>query len=123
MCLFPPILLSGVFKVNTTCLQEMIGDDLSGCFAGSEAGSVPIPKETEIKGISTTPPRILHVFPSQSVSPIPIQFITIPDTSRYQVVQLSSSPPLLGLPIPNTATTPTYIIGEFIHKGNPGRPK
>ncbi|XP_072224242.1 MHC class II transactivator [Leuresthes tenuis] len=77
---------------------------------GSEAGSVPIPNKTEMTGVSTTPQRILHVFPSQSVSPIPIQFITIPDTSRYQVVQLSSSPPLLGLPIPNTATTPTYII-------------
>ncbi|XP_075311108.1 MHC class II transactivator isoform X2 [Odontesthes bonariensis] len=76
---------------------------------GTEAGSAPMPKEI-MTGLSTTPPRILHVFPSQSMSPIPIQFITIPDTSRYQVVQLSSSPPLLRLPLPNTATTPTYII-------------
>lgn len=57
--------------------------------------------------LSTTPPRILHLHPS-------IQFITIPDTPGYQVVQtLRFSPPVIRLPIPNAAAAPTYILGEL----------
>ncbi|CAK6963321.1 MHC class II transactivator isoform X2 [Scomber scombrus] len=68
---------------------------------GSDMGSEPIPAETA--GLSTSPPRILQ-FHS------PIQFITIPDTPGYQVVQtLSLSPPVI-LPLPNTAAAPTYIF-------------
>ncbi|XP_078017306.1 uncharacterized protein ciita isoform X2 [Epinephelus lanceolatus] len=52
----------------------------------------------------STPPRILHLHPS-------IQFITIPDNPGYQVVQtLSLSPPVITLPLPNTAAAPTYIL-------------
>ncbi|MED6291390.1 hypothetical protein CHARACLAT_023105, partial [Characodon lateralis] len=64
-----------------------------------------------MRGLSTTPPGILHVFPSQSANPIPIQLITIPDSPAYKVVQLSSSPsPLIRLPLPNTSAMPTYIF-------------
>ncbi|XP_044188122.1 MHC class II transactivator isoform X1 [Thunnus albacares] len=69
---------------------------------GSDTGSEPSPAETA--GLSTPSPRILHLHPS-------IQFITIPDTPGYQVVQtLSLSPPVIRLPLPNTAATPTYIF-------------
>ncbi|KAM4716422.1 uncharacterized protein ciita [Anableps anableps] len=76
---------------------------------GADA-EVQIPAEP-MRGLPTTPPGNLLVFPSQSANSIPIQFITIPDTSAYKVVQLSSSPPpLIRLPLPNTAATPTYIF-------------
>ncbi|XP_068435050.1 MHC class II transactivator [Clinocottus analis] len=59
----------------------------------------------ETTGLSATPPRVVHVHPSS------IQFITIPDTSAYQVVgTLRLSHPVLRLPIPNTAAAPTYIL-------------
>uniref|UniRef100_A0A087XW68 Class II major histocompatibility complex transactivator n=1 Tax=Poecilia formosa TaxID=48698 RepID=A0A087XW68_POEFO len=59
------------------------------------------------------------MFPPQSANSIPIQFITIPDPSAYKVVQLSSSPPpLIRLPLPNTAATPTYI---FVPNPSPTR--
>ncbi|XP_039979858.1 MHC class II transactivator isoform X2 [Xiphias gladius] len=66
----------------------------------TDAGSEP----AETAGLTTTPPKILHFHPS-------IQFITIPDAPGYQVVQaLRLSPPVIRLPLPNTATTPTYIL-------------
>ncbi|XP_074553001.1 MHC class II transactivator [Halichoeres trimaculatus] len=69
---------------------------------GTDTGSEPSP--AEITSIPTSPPRILHLHPS-------IQFITIPEAPRYHVVQtLSISPPVLGLPLPNTAAAPTYIL-------------
>uniref|UniRef100_A0A3B3CMI5 Class II, major histocompatibility complex, transactivator n=1 Tax=Oryzias melastigma TaxID=30732 RepID=A0A3B3CMI5_ORYME len=43
-----------------------------------------------------------------------IQFIAIPENSGYQLVQLP--PPnssVIRLPLPNTPTTPTYILGKF----------
>ncbi|XP_029292596.1 MHC class II transactivator isoform X2 [Cottoperca gobio] len=62
------------------------------------------PSSEETAGLSSTPPRILHFHPS-------IQFITIPDTPACQVVQtLSLSPPVIRLPLPNTAATRTYIL-------------
>ncbi|XP_051244935.1 MHC class II transactivator isoform X1 [Dicentrarchus labrax] len=64
---------------------------------GTDTGSQP----AEMAGLSTTPPRILHLPPS-------IQFITIPDNSAYQVVQtLGFSSPVISFP--NTAA-PTYIF-------------
>ncbi|XP_041829501.1 MHC class II transactivator isoform X2 [Melanotaenia boesemani] len=71
--------------------------------------SVPVPKEA-VKDLPTPPTKIIHVIPSQPTTPIPIQFLAFPDTSRYQVVQLSSSPPVIRLPLPNTPATPTYIF-------------
>ncbi|XP_032393543.1 uncharacterized protein ciita isoform X2 [Etheostoma spectabile] len=57
----------------------------------------------ESVGLSPTQP-ILHIHPS-------IQFITIPDSPAYQVVQaLRLSPPVIGLPLPNTPATPTFIL-------------
>ncbi|KAM4534840.1 MHC class II transactivator [Fundulus diaphanus] len=77
---------------------------------GADAEAVPVPAEP-VKGFSSTPPGILQVFPSQSTSPIPIQFITIPDSSAYKVVQLSSPPPpLIRLPLHSAAVMPTYIF-------------
>ncbi|XP_038552244.1 MHC class II transactivator isoform X2 [Micropterus salmoides] len=68
----------------------------------SGTGSDSSPAATA--GLSTTPPRIVHLHPS-------IQFITIPDTPQYQVVQtLRLSPPVIRFPLSNTATTPTYIL-------------
>lgn len=68
---------------------------------GSELSSA------ETAGLSTPLRRILHLHPS-------IQFITIPETQGYQVFQtLSLSPPVIRLPLPNTAATPTYILGEL----------
>ncbi|XP_075942616.1 uncharacterized protein ciita isoform X1 [Anarhichas minor] len=69
---------------------------------GTDTGSEPSSAETA--GLSTTPPRILHLHPS-------IQFVPIPDTPAYQVVRtLRLSHPLIRLPLPNTAATPTYIL-------------
>ncbi|KAM7386585.1 hypothetical protein PAMA_009274 [Pampus argenteus] len=69
---------------------------------GSDPGAEPSP--AEMADLTTTPPKILHFHPS-------IQFITIPETPRYQVVQtLSLSPPVIRLPLPNAAATPTYIF-------------
>ncbi|XP_047215787.1 MHC class II transactivator-like [Girardinichthys multiradiatus] len=77
---------------------------------GADAETMPVPTEP-MRGPSTTPPGIVHVFPSQSSNPIPIQLITIPDSPAYKVVQLSSSPsPLIRLPLPNTSAMPTYIF-------------
>nr|XP_033945082.1 MHC class II transactivator isoform X2 [Pseudochaenichthys georgianus] len=68
------------------------------------------PSSAETAGLSTTPPRILHLHPS-------IQFITIPDTPSCQVVRsLRLSPSVITLPITNTAATPTYI---FVPAGSP----
>ncbi|XP_042360913.1 MHC class II transactivator isoform X2 [Plectropomus leopardus] len=62
------------------------------------------PSSAEMVVVPTTPPKILHLHPS-------IQFITIPDTPAYQVVQTVRLPPsVIGLPLPNTAATPTYIL-------------
>lgn len=72
---------------------------------GSVTHSEPSP--TDMADLSTTPPRILQLHH-------PIQFIAIPDTPGYPIVQaLSFSPPVIGLPIPNSAATPTYILGKF----------
>ncbi|KAM6905466.1 MHC class II transactivator [Xenentodon cancila] len=68
---------------------------------------MPVPAQT-MTGLCTTPPKILHVYSSQSAAPIPIQFITIPDTSGYRLVQLASPPPVIRLS--NTAAAPTYIL-------------
>ncbi|KAM7372233.1 hypothetical protein PAMP_009414 [Pampus punctatissimus] len=77
---------------------------------GSDTGVEPSP--AEIADLTTTPQRILHFHPS-------IQFITIPETPRYQVVQtLSLSPPVIRLPLPNAAATPTYI---FVPSPSPPR--
>ncbi|XP_032443131.1 MHC class II transactivator isoform X1 [Xiphophorus hellerii] len=82
----------------------------------AEAASVPA---EPVGCLPTTPPGNLLVFPPQSANSIPIQFITIPDPSAYKVVQLSSSPPpLIRLPLPNTAATPTYI---FVPNPSPTR--
>uniref|UniRef100_A0A8D3A7J6 Class II major histocompatibility complex transactivator n=1 Tax=Scophthalmus maximus TaxID=52904 RepID=A0A8D3A7J6_SCOMX len=70
---------------------------------GTDAESEPNPEKTGV-GLTTTPPRILHLHPS-------IQFITIPDAPGYQVIQtVRLSPPVIRLPLPNTAATPTYIF-------------
>lgn len=72
---------------------------------GSVTHSEPSP--TDMADLSTTPPRILQLHH-------PIQFIAIPDTPGYPIVQtLSFSPPVIGLPIPNSAATPTYILGKL----------
>uniref|UniRef100_UPI0037E7D497 MHC class II transactivator isoform X1 n=2 Tax=Semicossyphus pulcher TaxID=241346 RepID=UPI0037E7D497 len=69
---------------------------------GTDTGSEP--SSAERVGFSTTPQRILHLHPS-------IQFITIPDAPGYHVVRtVNLSPPVIGLPLPNTAATPTYIF-------------
>ncbi|XP_041673297.1 MHC class II transactivator isoform X2 [Cheilinus undulatus] len=69
---------------------------------GTDTGSEPT--SAEITATPTTPPRIVRLHPS-------FQFITIPEAPGYHVVQtLSLSPPVLGLPLPNTATSPTYIL-------------
>ncbi|XP_031718117.1 MHC class II transactivator isoform X2 [Anarrhichthys ocellatus] len=69
---------------------------------GTDTGSKPSSAETA--SLSTTPPRILHLHPS-------IQFVPIPDTPACQVVRtLRLSHPLITLPLPNTAATPTYIL-------------
>ncbi|XP_070704749.1 MHC class II transactivator [Pempheris klunzingeri] len=61
-------------------------------------------KPVETEGLSITPPRIVHLHPS-------IQFITIPDNPQYQLIQtVRLSPPVITLPLPNTAATPTYIL-------------
>uniref|UniRef100_A0A3B3UC24 Class II, major histocompatibility complex, transactivator n=1 Tax=Poecilia latipinna TaxID=48699 RepID=A0A3B3UC24_9TELE len=88
------------------------GNNLTWCrFADAEAVSVPA---ESVGCLPTTPPGNLLMFPPQSANSIPIQFITIPDPSAYKVVQLSSSPPpLIRLPLPNTAATPTYIFGDL----------
>ncbi|XP_026181000.1 MHC class II transactivator isoform X2 [Mastacembelus armatus] len=52
--------------------------------------------------LSTTPPRILRFVPHN------FPFITFPGTPGVQVVRLS--PPLIRLPLPSTAATPTYIF-------------
>ncbi|XP_065820720.1 MHC class II transactivator isoform X1 [Labrus bergylta] len=62
------------------------------------------PSSPKLASHSTTPQRVLHLQPS-------IRFITIPEAPRYHVVQtLSLSPPVIGLPISNTAATPTYVF-------------
>ncbi|KAL6102509.1 ciita [Pungitius sinensis] len=62
------------------------------------------PRSAETAGLSAPPPRILHLHPS-------IQFIPIPDAAAYQVVRaLRVSHPVINLPLPNTAATPTYIL-------------
>ncbi|RVE69296.1 hypothetical protein OJAV_G00076330 [Oryzias javanicus] len=64
-----------------------------------------------------TPPKILRFYPPSPAAPIPIQFIAIPENSRYQLVQLP--PPnssVIRLPLPNTPTTPTYIL---VHADSP----
>ncbi|XP_040918988.1 MHC class II transactivator isoform X2 [Toxotes jaculatrix] len=69
---------------------------------GTDERLEPSPAQTA--GVTTTPPRILHLHPS-------FQFITIPDAPGYQVVQtLRLSPPVIRIPLPNTAATPTYIF-------------
>ncbi|KAK9534652.1 hypothetical protein VZT92_007082 [Zoarces viviparus] len=68
---------------------------------GIDTGSEPSSAETA--GLSTTPPGILHLHP--------IQLVPISDTPAYQVVRtLRLSHPLIRLPLPNTAATPTYIL-------------
>ncbi|XP_070837403.1 MHC class II transactivator [Chaetodon trifascialis] len=69
---------------------------------GTDTGSEP--SAGEMAGLSTTPPRILHLHPS-------IQFIAIPDSPGYPVVQtVRLSPPVIRLPLTNTAAAPTYIL-------------
>ncbi|XP_051797038.1 MHC class II transactivator isoform X2 [Acanthochromis polyacanthus] len=76
----------------------------------TDVGSAPNPTDS-LSGLSTTPPpRIVHLYPSNSAPPFPIQIITIPDAAGYQVVQLSPPPPVIRLPLSNTATAPTYIF-------------
>ncbi|XP_027141430.1 MHC class II transactivator isoform X4 [Larimichthys crocea] len=68
----------------------------------TDSGSEPSPAEGA--SLPTTPQRIFHLPPS-------IQFITIPETTGYKVVQtLRLSPPVIGLPLPNSAASPTYIF-------------
>lgn len=70
-------------------------------------GAGPEESPADLADLSTTPPRLLQFHPS-------IQFITIPDTPVYPIMQtLRLSPPVIGLPIPNPAATPTYILGEL----------
>uniref|UniRef100_A0A8C2WWZ7 Class II major histocompatibility complex transactivator n=2 Tax=Cyclopterus lumpus TaxID=8103 RepID=A0A8C2WWZ7_CYCLU len=57
----------------------------------------------ETAGLSTTPPRVLHLHPS-------IQFIPIPDSPAYQVVRAVRLSHPIRLPFPNTAATPTFIL-------------
>ncbi|KAF0032508.1 hypothetical protein F2P81_014798 [Scophthalmus maximus] len=82
---------------------------------GTDAESEPNPEKTGV-GLTTTPPRILHLHPS-------IQFITIPDAPGYQVIQtVRLSPPVIRLPLPNTAATPTYIFEMSPCKQSPPPP-
>lgn len=77
---------------------------------GAETGSGSSPPET-LRDLSTSPPpRILHFYPSHSSPPVPIHFITIPDSAGYQLVKLSAPPPVIRLPLRNTAASPTYIL-------------
>ncbi|XP_015259511.1 PREDICTED: MHC class II transactivator [Cyprinodon variegatus] len=77
---------------------------------GTDAEAVPVPAEP-IGGLSTPQPGIFHVFRPQSANSIPFQFIPFQDSSAYKVVQLSSSPPpIIRLPLPNSAAMPTYIF-------------
>lgn len=72
---------------------------------GADDEAVAIPAEP-MRGLPTTTTHL-----RVSANSIPIQFITIPDSCTYKVVQLSSSPPpLIRLPLHSTASTPTYIF-------------
>ncbi|XP_078807560.1 uncharacterized protein ciita isoform X3 [Oryzias latipes] len=74
----------------------------------AESGSSPEDGGTDF---ADTPPKVLRLYPPQAATPLPIQFIAIPDNSGYQLVQLP--PPnssVIRLPLPNTPTTPTYIL-------------
>nr|XP_015800962.2 MHC class II transactivator [Nothobranchius furzeri] len=73
---------------------------------------VTVPTLTDQTGELCTPPPLVRVSPAQPGAPIPLQFITIPDSPGYKVVQLSSSPPpsLIRLPLPSMTATPTYIF-------------
>lgn len=76
---------------------------LTSWFPGSDEHSEPSP--ADMAELSATPPRILQFHH-------PIQFIAIPDTPGYPIVQtLSISPSVIGLPIPNAAAPPTFILG------------
>lgn len=76
---------------------------LTSWFPDSDAHSEPSP--ADMAELSATPPRILQFHH-------PIQFIAIPDTPGYPIVQtLSISPSVIGLPIPNAAAPPTFILG------------
>ncbi|XP_036069225.1 MHC class II transactivator isoform X3 [Oryzias melastigma] len=80
----------------------------------AESGQNPGSGRTDLLD---TPPKILRFYPPPAAAPIPIQFIAIPENSGYQLVQLP--PPnssVIRLPLPNTPTTPTYIL---VHADSP----
>lgn len=98
--------LFAAFPCQTTCFDFssfMEFFSLTSGFPGSDAHSEPSP--ADVAELSATPPRILQFHH-------PIQFIAIPDTPGYPIVQtLSISPSVIGLPIPNAAAPPTFILG------------
>lgn len=105
-CFLCSISLFGTLKVNKTCEQND-KNVFTVWFPGKD--TEPEASPADMADLSTTPPRILHLHPS-------IQFIAIPDTPGYPIQTLQTlrlSPPVIRLPIPNTAATPTYILGEL----------
>lgn len=96
-----------MLKVKKTCREESDKVVVTACFVGVDTGPPsPTPSAAEMTGLSTTPPRIVHLHPS-------IRFITIPDSSGYQVVQtLRLSPSVIKFPLPSASATPAYIFGE-----------
>uniref|UniRef100_A0A3P8T4T3 NACHT domain-containing protein n=2 Tax=Amphiprion percula TaxID=161767 RepID=A0A3P8T4T3_AMPPE len=97
-------------KVAGQAKTKEVQAELTSILPETDVGSVPNPTDS-LSGLSTTPPpRIVHLYPSHSAPPIPIQIITIPDAAGYQVVQLSPPPPVIRFPLSNTATAPTYIF-------------
>lgn len=71
--------------------------------ADSESG----PRPSGLSHLAAAPARILQLPPS-------IHFITIPDNPGCAVVQtVKLSPPVVQLPIQNTAAPHTYILGAF----------
>lgn len=74
-------------------------------FSGSDTSSSE-PSQAETADFCASPQGFYNL-PS-------IQFITVPDTTGYQVVQTLSLPStVIRFPLPNAAATPTYVLGEL----------
>lgn len=84
-------------------------DANSGCFAGTDPTSGPSPAET-LPALTSTPPRILYVYPSQPGSAIPIRLIPISDTEYRVQLSPPPPPPVIRFPLPQQ---PAYILGEL----------
>lgn len=114
---------SGFYSINQF-EKKNVAHVVSGWVAGAEAESAlaPAPTSEPVRDLHPTPqpvrdlhptPPLFQVYPSPPATSIPIRLISLPDTSGYQVVQLSPPPPLIGLPLPNITATPSYILGEL----------